>query len=124
GLPSRLRMSLIGGQAMLSMLLVVLALLLTRSALRVTATDVGFDADRLVSVTFDAPRSNFDEPGYIDRAVDAIRRLPSVEAVSVSLYVPWGPSYWRDRFVHEGESFTVTRMPVDADFLETAGVRL
>jgi hypothetical protein len=123
-LPSRRRISLVGVQAALSTLLLVVAILFTRSALRMTNVDIGFDADRLLAVTFDAPRADFDEPLYVSRAAEAVRALPSVERVSVSQYAPFGPSQWRDRLVHEGQSFDISRMAVDAEFFAAVQTRL
>jgi putative ABC transport system permease protein len=124
GLPSRLRTSFVAFQAAVAMTLLVVAVLFTRSAIRMTSVEIGFDQDRLLTVFFDIPRSEFDEPAYVDAALAAVRRLPSVERVSVSQYAPFGFSVSRDRFTHEGRSFDVTVMPVDAEFFETSGVRV
>jgi predicted permease len=123
-LPSRLRTSFMGLQAALSMLLLVLAALFARSAIRMTSVDIGFDADRLLGVTFDVPRSNFDEPAYVGAALAAVKSISSVERVSVSLYAPFGGVKWSDRFVHEGRSFDLSVMPADAEFFATTGARI
>jgi predicted permease len=122
--PSRLRTTFVGIQAALSMLLLVVAALFTRSAVRMTSVEIGFDADRLLAVSFDIPRSDFDEPAYIARALAAVRRISSVERVSVSQYAPFGGSVWTDRFVHDGRSFDVSVMPADAEFFATTGARI
>jgi predicted permease len=125
GMPSRFRLSFVGFQSAVSILLLVLAALLTRSAIRLTSVDVGFDADRTVGVWFDAPRKkDFDEPAYIRRAFDAVREVPSVQSVSLVQNQPF--FFMRDtaRVMHEGRSSRLYLTTSDAAFFSTAGLRL
>ena len=48
GLPSRLRTSFVAFQAAVAMTLLVVAVLFTRSAIRMTSVEIGFDPDRLL----------------------------------------------------------------------------
>lgn len=123
-MPVRFRASFVGFQAAVSMLLLVGAALVARAAWRMAGVEIGFDADRLVTVQLSLPRSDFDEPAYVVRAVAAVRALPDVERVSVSQTVPFGWTTWHDRFVHAGRSFEVNVMLADAELFATAGVRI
>jgi len=122
--PSRLRTSYVGFQAAVSMLLLVVAALLARSAIQMTRTDAGFDADRILAVSLSAPRKDFDEAAYVQRAVDAVHRARLVERVSVSQYQPFGPSVWRDEITHGGRTYTLYMQQSDAALFVTLGVRV
>ena len=54
--PSRLRSLLVGGQATASILLLVLAALLTRAMVHISRVDIGFDAESLAILTPSFPR--------------------------------------------------------------------
>ena len=114
---SGLRTSFVGFQAAVSMLLLVAATLLARTAIHVTHTEIGFDADRILAVEFKMPRSGFDEASYLQRAVAAVRDVPGVERVSVSQDQPFGFTVEHDRLVHEGRSYTVTISRTDEEYL-------
>jgi predicted permease len=120
GIPSRLRMTFVGAQAAMSMLLLVAAVLLGRSAMRMARTDVGFDADRLLAVQFDM-RPGPEEIAYIDAARDAVRAIPSVEHVSVIQNAPWGCCIDRYRAT---SSFEIHVERADAELFATSGMRI
>jgi predicted permease len=122
--PSRFRLSFVGLQATVSMLLLVLAALLTRSAVRMTSLDVGFDADRVLGVALEAPRRDFDEAAYLSSAAAALRAIPSVQAVSVVQDVPFGCCRERDRFSGGGRTYELDVIRGDAEFFRTTGVRI
>lgn len=124
GMPSRFRASFVGFQAAVSMLLLVTAGLLARTAILTARVDIGFDADRLVGVSFDAPWSEFDEGAYVEAAIDAVRAIPSVERASVAQDQPFGPSVEYDRFTHNGRSFMLNVSRSDAELFSTTGVRI
>jgi predicted permease len=121
-LSSRFRMSFIGFQSAASILLLVMAALLARSAMRMTAVDVGFDADHLVGVTFSAPRKDFDAPAYIRRAIAAVRDVPAVQSASVVQLQPHGCCREPIRFTHDGSTYQVNVNRSDVEFFVTAGV--
>jgi putative ABC transport system permease protein len=120
GIPSRLRTTFVGAQAAMSMLLLVAAVLLGRSAMRMARTEVGFDADRLLAVQFDM-RPGPEEIAYIDAARDAVRAIPSVEHVSVIQNAPWGCCIYRYRVT---SSFEIHVERTDAEFFATSGVHI
>jgi predicted permease len=120
GIPSRLRTTFVGAQAAMSMLLLLIAALLGRSAMRMARIDVGFDADRLIAVQFDL-RPGPDEVAYIDAARDAVRAIPSVEHVSIIQNAPWGCCIERYRAT---PSLEIHVERADAEFFATAGVKV
>ena len=132
--PSRLRTSFVGFQAAVSMLLLVAAALLARSALQLTRIHTGYDADRLLSVSLSLPRKDFDEPAYVRRALAAVRELPFVDIASITQYQPYGGSIETNRFSSSGReiprrdttlvAYTLYVNRSDENFLSTAGIRL
>jgi len=122
--PSRLRTSFVAFQAAVSMLLLVVAALLARTAILMTRADIGFDADRMLAVSLSAPRAGFDEAAYAQTALLAVRDLPSVERASLSQYQPFGSSVEHDRFTHGGRSYTLYVNRTDADYFATTGLRI
>ena len=133
---SKLRVSFVGVQAAVSIFFLVAAGLLTRSALHVSSTDLGFDADRLLSVSLDIPRSpaNFDRSAgvytdnaraYLQSAVARVRGLPAVEDVALSLYPPFGFARATTlAFNHDGRSYNLFGSRSDAAYFRTAGFRI
>ncbi|HUR20954.1 MAG TPA: ADOP family duplicated permease [Vicinamibacterales bacterium] len=126
--PSRLRSSFIGLQAAVSMLLLVGAALLVRTAIHVTAIDSGFDAGRLLTASITTPEvgpaTRFDEPAYFRRAVDAVRAIPSVEAVGMIEKRPFGGSRDIVRVPGLSDAYTLLVSRTDAGYFQAAGIRL
>jgi predicted permease len=122
--PSRLRSTFVGFQAAVAMLLLVVAALLTRTALVMVHSDFGFDADRLLVVRLEPTQKGLDHATYLQEAVAALRGLPSVEGVSVAQQEPFGYSTNSDRFTLGGTSFQLNTHRLDGAFFATAGVRL
>lgn len=121
---SRVRTSFAGFQASIAMLLLVGALLLTRTAIATARADVGYDANRLVAVSLGGNRTTANDPVFLQRAVEALHDLPAVEHVSITQRIPFGGSVESDRITHDGRSLTVYVQRVDAAFFRTAGVRV
>jgi putative ABC transport system permease protein len=114
--------AVVGFQAAVSMFLLTIAALLAHSAVRVQQLDLGFDADRLLAVQFSMPRKDFDQQGYLDAAVAAMRRLPSVEDVTISQTYPFGPLREIHRLQAASRPYTVFGIRSDASYFRTAGV--
>ena len=121
---TRLRGSFIGFQAAASTLLLVIAALLTRTAIVMTTIDPGFDADHVVVVSPLPLHSGVEAWTYINAAMEALRLEPTVRGVSVTAFEPFGPSRWNDRFTQAGRSYELRGSFTDADFFSTAGVRV
>ncbi len=128
---TRTRRVFLGLQAAASVLLLVTAALFLRSAVRITHVPLGFDADRLVTMTPVFPRSDFDARAagaYWKAAIARVRALPSVDAVSVNLYLPFGGEVSirqvPGRAGAGGEEYRIYENRTDAEYLATAGFRL
>lgn len=133
---SKLRVSFVGLQAAVSIFFLVAAGLLTRSAWHVAHTDLGFEADALLAVSLEIPRTpalydrqtksyNENTRAYLQSAADIVRGLPAVTGVSLSQFPPFGFSRATSRiFSHEGRSYNVFGSQSDAAYFKTAGFRI
>jgi predicted permease len=124
GMPSRFRTSFVGVQAAASMLLLVLAALLTRSALVTTRVDVGFDADRLLAVSLRPVQAGLDEAAYLRAALAAVEQVPGVERVSATRSAPF--SFFGDwqRVERNGRRYALEVNSSDEAFLGAVGIVL
>jgi len=88
----RLRAWLVGGEAGLSALLLILAGLLIGSLARVLRVDRGFTAETAVAIHVRLPNARYRDPGsrtgFFDRALDSIRALPGVRSAAVINRLP------------------------------------
>lgn len=138
---TRLTTSFVGFQAAVSIFLLVAAALFARTAFMVMRTSIGFDHERLLTVSLDPNRlssagrqvrllskenspAEFNESVFVTAASAALRDLPSVEAVSVVEHLPWGWSLHRLRFTEGGTSYVLNVSRSDAEFFRTTGVRI
>jgi putative ABC transport system permease protein len=132
---SRLRRGFIAFQAAASMLLLVTSALFLRAALHITHVDLGFDADKLVTVTVAFP----DAPGYgaaktetqqaqiasfWRTAMGRVSALPSVERVSLTLYPPFSGLTSMTKIDHGGSPYTIFNHRTDAAYFAAAGYRV
>ena len=86
------RSALVGIQAAASLVLLVVAALLTRGMVRATQVDVGFDAHRLLTIDPEFARGAYDAAGakvYWTRALERVRALPGVQLASLAEYPPF-----------------------------------
>lgn len=82
---------LVAIQVALTMLLLTGAVLLSRSLNRILAQDAGFDRRGLLILSTDPLAAGYTGPrlfAFYDVLLDRLRRLPSVEAASLSWYAP------------------------------------
>jgi predicted permease len=124
---SRTRTVLIGAQAAGSIVLLVVAALFTRSLVQALSFELGFDPERLVSVSvgfgrgYDGPRT----ATYWDAALDRVRQMPDVAAASLAAIAPFGDAYAPDRPAGgAGPHRYLLRNEVSAEFFQTAGIRV
>lgn len=101
----RFRSTTIAVQTAASIVLLVLAALFSRSALRLLNTDLGFDPDRLIStyVSFNGAPDPVRLANYLTAARDRLRQLPGVSAVGLSTGAPFEisvPALPGGRYVH------------------------
>ena len=127
GRPGRTRSILIGVQAAASLVLIVLAALLTRATVRATHVDVGFDADRLLAVAPDFTREKYDSAkgrAYWTAGLDRVRSLPGVQAATVALYSPYGGARTVTNMNRDGGNYEVSSNHVQPEYFSTLGLRL
>jgi predicted permease len=127
GRPGRTRATLIGVQAAVSLVLLVLAGLLTRAMVRATQVDVGFDARQLVSIAPAFARERYDAAriqAYWDAALTRVRALPNVRAASVARYLPYGDGQGVTIFPRNGIRYTTYVNETRADYFSTLGLRV
>jgi len=119
------------GQIALSTVLVVAAVLFSRTLLNLQRVDVGFDADRLVTFILEPGRSGYDSTRAADlyaRIEERLRRVPGVRAVAVAgsgSGMLWGTDSNADVFLLAGADGGESKYQfVDANFFDTMGIRL
>jgi predicted permease len=127
--PTRLRSALVAGQAAACLVLLVLAALLTRSAVEAAGFDTGVSIDRLVNVSpnlgrgYDAARKGM----YFAAALDRIQQLPGVANAALAAVPPFHTFHARERvtgsMVNPGPN-RVQRNQVSANYFDTLGIRV
>lgn len=127
---------LVAAQSSAALALVVLAVLFARSFVRLTAVDLGWSPDRLLSldVSPEPPAATrrpwFWYAQWAERVIDRIEALPGVERATVTTVVPFGGQLHRAA-IGEGRnpSANEVRWPVgthivSSNYFETLGLRL
>jgi predicted permease len=127
GRPGRMRSTLIGMQAAASLVLLVLAALLTRATINATRVDVGFDAQSLVAIApvwggqrLDAATTR----AYWDLALERVRGLPNVRAASQTLYAPYGGLSATRTLTRDGVRYQAFLHETLGDYFSTLGLRV
>jgi putative ABC transport system permease protein len=132
GLRDRLRGSLIVGEVALSLLLLVGAGLLIRSAMALQRTSTGFDPAGVLSARVTLPVTSYAEP---ERIVETLRRIdeaaaavPGVSSVAITSYAAMGGGGGSNGLVPEGKEPTAaniiqsTLRVITPGFFTTMGV--
>ena len=125
--PGRARSILIGVQAAASLVLVVLAMLLTRATVRAMQVDIGFDADHLVAFAPDFTRERYDTAkgrGYWMTALERVRAVPGVRSASLALFSPYGGGVSVTNLTRNGARYQVYSNDVLPDYFSTLGLRI
>jgi predicted permease len=125
--PSRMRATLIGVQAAASLVLLVLAALLTRATLRATTVDVGFDPQPLISIAPAFGRERYDAAraqAYWALALERLRALPGVRAAALTVHPPFGEGHNVRVFRRDGSTYRTYTNDTDAEFFSTIGLRV
>lgn len=123
---ARLRRWFIGFQAAASVLLLVTAALFLRGALHITRVDLGFDAERLATVTVTFPSSDGSAAAdaYWQAALERVRTMPSVEGASFALYPPFGGINAMRTLDRGRGTYRIYENSTDPEYFKTAGFRL
>lgn len=122
GRPSRLRGALIGVQTAASLVLLVVAALAVRAAVRATQIDVGFDANHLVAVS-GTPGRHETATAYLAVALDRVRSVPGVQAASLTDSPPYNGGYIPMNFTRDGITHRAFLAHTDASYFSTLGLR-
>ena len=118
----------------LALVLLTGAGLAVRSLAALSAVDVGFRAERLLTLSTRLPRTSYSEPArrlaFYDRVLEQVRALPGVERAAYASNLPFTTRGNSTGFAIEGRPF-LPGEPDDvlyrvgtADYLETLGLRL
>jgi predicted permease len=127
GRPSRMRSTLIGVQAAASLVLLVLAALLTRATIAATQLDIGFDPRPLVAIApaFGGERTDpAKTQAHWNLALERVRGLPNVRAASLTLYAPYGGLLATRELTRNGARYEAYLHETLGDYFSTIGLRL
>jgi putative ABC transport system permease protein len=100
-----LRRILVVSQVALSVVLLMGALLFTRSLRNLTNLNVGFQQTRVLVASIDFDRLHLPQERNYDfkrQIIERIQAVPGVDSVAGSIMVPFGGSTWNDSFILEG----------------------
>jgi len=134
GLRDRLRGGLIVGEVALSLLLLVGAGLLIRSAMALQRTSTGFEPAGVLSARVTLPATSYTEP---ERILETLRRIdeaaaavPGVSSAAITSYAAMGGGGGSNGLVPEGREATIsnsiqsTLRVITPDFFPVMGVRI
>lgn len=126
-----LRDALVVGQLALSLVLLVAGALLGRGLLAARNTDAGFDAGHVALLSFNLQMNGYDverATAFRDRAVQALRALPGVAAVSQASRLPLAPDITMEAIRVQGhhapedEPTPIDGAHVGTDYFTVVGV--
>jgi predicted permease len=122
---------MMAGQIALSMVLVVAAVLFSRTLINLQRVEVGFDADHLATFMLEPGRSGYDRPRAEElyaRIEERLRGIPGVGAVAIAgsgSGMLWGTDSNADVFLLAGVDRGESKYQfVDVNFFDTMGIRL
>jgi putative ABC transport system permease protein len=123
------RRVLVVAQVALSLVLVVGALLFTRSLRNLTTLDPGFRQEGVMTAALDKRKAGIanDAQGATNRRIlDRVRAIPGVTAASEAFTTPVGGNFWNNRIVVGGAAQPdyVNFNSVGAGYFQTLGIRL
>ncbi len=119
--PWWLRSTLLGVQAAASVVLLILAALLTRSAIQATSIDLGIPADRLLTLSPSLGNHGYNPAtasAFWDGELRRVRELPGIEAAALVRDPPFGDGSMVEITKRQGRGFTVFFNEVSAGYLE------
>jgi predicted permease len=126
-----LRDVLVVGQLALSLVLLACGALLARGLIAAQQVDLGFDPQKIASLSFNLQMNGYDTAratALRDRAVDALRAVPGVSAVSYASRLPLSPDINMTGvavvgYHHESdEERPVDAVSVGPDYFDAVGV--
>ena len=123
----RIRATVMGVQAAASIVLVVLAALLTRGMVAATRVDIGFAADRVLAVRPAFPPGENGRAvarAFIDTATERLHGMPGVVSYSAATSLPYGGATRVTIFNRPGGRYTINYNTTDAEYFSTLGLRV
>jgi predicted permease len=135
GAGARFRAALVAGEMALSVVLLVSAGLLIRSVAYLEHQDIGFDAQRLVSMTMTLPRGRYDQPAsretFSEAVLRGMRPVPGVASVTEAAFappnyleLPGGPHLRERPADSTNDELLVALNQVQPNYFRTVGIRL
>jgi putative ABC transport system permease protein len=123
---------LVASEVALAIVLLVGAVLLTRSFVRLATVDLGFNPDHVLIADVNLPAGE-DDPidrmvAFHDRALGRIARLPGVAAAGVVDWLPLGGMLIRGDFPVEGrsswpEGLMAAKLSISPGYFQAIGIR-
>jgi len=123
----RIRATLMGAQAAASIVLVVVAALLTRGMVAATRVDIGFAADRMLAVVPAFPpgeNGRVAARAFVDAATERLATIPGIASYSLATYPPYGDAVRVTVFNRPDGRYTVNYNDTDAEYFNTLGLRV
>jgi predicted permease len=120
---ARLRSFLVGGQAAVSIVLLVVAALLTRALIDTAFLDAGHDVNRLLGVavsTGPAPRATDQNAAYWSRVREHVLGVPGVRGAAFASLPPFDGTTGMQPF----NGIRVSRNETTSEYFETLGMRI
>jgi predicted permease len=127
GRMDRIRATVMGVQAAASIVLVVLAALLTRGMVAATRVDVGFAADRLLAVRPAFPPGETGRVAaraFMDAAMERLAPIPGVVSYSLGTSPPYIGAARVTIFNRPDGRYTINHHDTDAGYFSTLGLRV
>jgi predicted permease len=124
---TRLRSIFIGAQAAASIVLLVCGALFTRGAWVISRVDLGFDADRLVTVMPALGTGTYDSARAVDywrQARERMAAIGGVEDSSLTLYPPFSDTMALATVTQADQNYEIYLNQTDAGFFAATGLRL
>jgi predicted permease len=122
---------LVLGQVTLSTVLLLAGALLARGLVAAQGTDLGYDPRPLSSLTFNLEMNGYDEArgqAFLERAIETVRALPGVAAVSTASRLPLSPDINMDglrvpgHHTAEEQETPIDTVAVGPDYFTTVNV--
>jgi predicted permease len=131
----QLRRGLVVAQVALSMILLIVAGLLTRTFWQLNAINPGFSPERVLTVKVRLPAREYPDVAsmttFYDELLRAVRALPQVNSAALTRFLPLSDGPWTYTFEVEGQPTPVLGQkqsrayhPVSTDYFRTAGITL
>jgi len=129
-----LRGLLVAGQIASAMVLLIGASLMIESLAHLQGVDLGFRADRVITVNTSLPRNRYKDPArrtwFVDQVLERVRRVPGIESAGYTSALPllWkgGTSgFWPEEWTPgDPRSHDANNRVISPGYLETMGYRL